>query len=346
VSAIMSLSSLYGQTYLSQDFEAAWVGNNPSAPGAGSIPAGQNWTQNRTQLVNNGTPRALTDGSGGLDVDWVTSTWDANLNRWSSFSYTAGNFGPAGAPIGAASGNSAMMIDDGNWGGLQSSRRVESPTINLTTSTSPYLRFAFHYPVTNTNTNFRAVISTDGGTTWRVLSQIISGGEFQGAMSSGSPWQRIAIPIHSSLRTANVKVAFEAVGTYGAQSIFVDAVTVQEFTPVTITSAGSGYWSSPSTWVGGVAPTCENNVVIAAGHRVTYDYNMTRAQNITVAGTLTGNNAISTAMQIFGDLTVNSGGLYNSFCANGLAAVRTYLGGNLVNNGTVDLSRSAGLLAW
>ncbi|MFN3447017.1 MAG: hypothetical protein ACK44D_14875, partial [Bacteroidia bacterium] len=73
---------------------------------------------------------------------------------------------------------------------------------------------------------------------------------------------------------------------------------------------------------------------------------MTRAQNVTVAGTLTGNNANSTAMQIFGDLTVNGGGLYNSFCANGLAAVRTYLGGNLVNNGTVDLSRAAGLLAW
>ena len=63
-----------------------------------------------------------------------------------------------------------MMIDDGNCANLVSSRRVESPTINLTTSTSPYLRFAFHYPIGNTNTNVRAVISTDGGTVWRVFT--------------------------------------------------------------------------------------------------------------------------------------------------------------------------------
>lgn len=39
----------------------------------------------------------------------------------------------------------------------------------------------------------------------------------------------------------------------------------------TFTSAQSGYFSVPSTWVGGAAPAYGDNIVIASGHTVTLD---------------------------------------------------------------------------
>src|SRR6476660_4935382 len=106
---IGTLQVITAQTYLSQDFESAWVGANPASPGAGSIPVGQNWTQTRTVLLGTGAPVSLVAGTTG-EVDWRPSVWNATTNTWSSNPMVL----PAtiaGQPLGTPSGTGAAMLD-------------------------------------------------------------------------------------------------------------------------------------------------------------------------------------------------------------------------------------------
>ncbi|HOK97741.1 MAG TPA: hypothetical protein PLD12_01235 [Bacteroidales bacterium] len=78
----------------------------------------------------------------------------------------------------------------------------------------------------------------------------------------------------------------------------------------TITSAGSGNWSNPATWVGGVVPGLADDVVIANGHTVTVDGNFAcdsigmpagaNNTNLNIAGTntLTVTNDVSSALSL------------------------------------------------
>ncbi|MBG6110853.1 hypothetical protein IWX84_001735 [Flavobacterium sp. CG_9.10] len=56
----------------------------------------------------------------------------------------------------------------------------------------------------------------------------------------------------------------------------------------TIISAGSGSWSTPSTWVGGVVPLASDNVTIGAGHAVT----------VTVSASITNLNLSTTTSKL------------------------------------------------
>jgi hypothetical protein len=70
-----------------------------------------------------------------------------------------------------------------------------------------------------------------------------------------------------------------------------------------ITSNGTGNWSDGSTWVGGIAPTAADNVIIATGHTVTLTANA--ACNNLILQTTTGTNLAIDAFTLEVNGTLN-----------------------------------------
>jgi hypothetical protein len=100
---------------------------------------------------------------------------------------------------------------------------------------------------------------------------------------------------------------------------------------IPITSLTSGNWDQPTTWNGGIVPTCSNVVIILNGHTVTVNSAGNFAKNVTVNGGagLTMNT---------GDLTVGCGANNFSLTNNGFLFVE---GGTLTINGNLNIASSS-----
>jgi len=319
------------QTYLTEGFENPFVGN-PSAPSG--------WTQTRLVLLGDGVPDI---GTGEKDWERITNVsptiWS---HAWST---------PGTQPLTAKTGSAVLAINNANFGGTTAAlgnRRVETPVVNLGASTSPYVRFFMFSPLANTNNQVRVVASNDGGTTWQYISQISPGTGSATAFSSNSPWDRINVKIPAAFKVANAKFAIEITNNGSTGNYYIDDFSIEEFSPITITSAATGNWSNPATWVGGIVPTGDNNVVIAAGHTITCDHITARMQDLNISATAVFQYTSTTAIaQIFGDLNVASTGTF--FSGNGVTGRKSYFGGNIVNNGVLNFQPStstSGALNW
>jgi hypothetical protein len=114
--------------------------------------------------------------------------------------------------------------------------------------------------------------------------------------------------------------------------------------PSTFVSQQSGLWSSTSTWLGGVVPTTNANVIIDSSHAVTLDASPT-VNTLTVgqgsrATLLFGNNATARTLTLVGDLIVSDSA---RFVANAASLTSSHLvttSGNILNNGTLDFEPS------
>ena len=125
-----------------------------------------------------------------------------------------------------------------------------------------------------------------------------------------------------------------------------------------ITSAASGDWNTPSTWVGGVVPACGNVVTIASGHNVTVTTTANAAGVIiSKGGTLTNNAGVTTmtvgctnnnsAFYNYGTHTMTAGNLkVNGFVTHKTGSFFNQTGGNIIidsnNNGDVATSVAFG----
>ncbi len=118
--------------------------------------------------------------------------------------------------------------------------------------------------------------------------------------------------------------------------------------PGSITSTTSGNWSSGSTWVGGIVPTSNDNVTIANGHTVTIDatstcYNLTVGSG--VSGALIYEATTARTLTVTNNVTINSGGSFQSAATGTQTAHSLSLAGNLTNNGTLDFSTNTNTAA-
>jgi hypothetical protein len=121
-----------------------------------------------------------------------------------------------------------------------------------------------------------------------------------------------------------------------------------------ITSAATGAWNTPGTWVGGIVPTCTDNVIIASGHTVTVSTTADAAGVVIKAGGTLVNNGAATTMTVgctnnnsgfynYGTHTVTSGTLkINGFMSHKLNSTFNQSGGDIVidsnDNGNVATS--------
>jgi hypothetical protein len=307
----LMLSPTYAQVYLAESFETAFTGS-PAAPAG--------WNQTRIRPVITTAER-----------DWTRNTFSAG-----TWAITGGTMPPN---PGAFHGNGVLFLQDIGFGASATpltERRITSPAMNISTSTSPYVRFYLFYPQDPClNINLRVVISADNGSTWHTLSNIMSG---LNTTLSPNQWAKINVPIPARYRGTQTRIGFATVNRNGGNNIFIDSVSVLEYTPTTITSVASGNWNVTSTWSGGVIPTSDHNVIINSGHTVAVAVGLAsggvRCQNLTInsGGTLTYGPNGSQLLQAFGDISI-SGTLSASNATNGRVL---YAGKNFtINTGGV-----------
>lgn len=112
--------------------------------------------------------------------------------------------------------------------------------------------------------------------------------------------------------------------------------------PIAKTSVATGLWSSAATWSPASVPGPGDAVTIAAGHTVTIDTAAT-AYSLSVAsgGILQFEQTTARTLTVGSDVTVQSGGTFQSNPAGTQTGHTLSLIGNLVNNGTLDFSTNA-----
>ena len=324
-------TSVKAQVYLTEGFENAFTGN-PAAPSG--------WSQSRLVLIGDGIPEPATT-TGEKD-------WEQNINTAPATWSTVASSGIY--PNAAATGSAALFMNDANFGfnGL-GNRTISTPIVNLAASTNPYVRFKMFYPSTANNLQFRVMASNDGGTTWAPIMSVYPNAGVVGVMTSATPWEPINVRVPNIYKVANARFALEFTPSNGFNNLlFVDDFSIEEFTPTTITSAASGAWSLPATWVGGIVPNANNNVVIAATHTVSMDMNVERAQNLTLNGGLTYSTTTAAhVLQVLNNFSISATGSYTS--GTGVTGKRTYIGANFVNAGVANFANgtsATGGLFW
>ena len=110
------------------------------------------------------------------------------------------------------------------------------------------------------------------------------------------------------------------------------------FAQITSTASG-GDWSNTATWVGAVVPGASDDVIIADGATVTIDVNADALSLVVgqgVSGSLIYQAGGARTLTVSGNVTITSGGSFQSANAGAQTGHELFVGGNLTNNGIND----------
>ncbi len=174
--------------------------------------------------------------------------------------------------------------------------------------------------------------SNDGGTTYNLVSQVAANTTSSvqsGLLASTSyMWRVIAVS----------EGAFSS-AVSGTQS-------TTAATAITSNGSGGGIWSSPASWTGGVVPSGSDIVTIKNGDAITLDispsiYGLTVGEG--TSGSLMFETGAARTLSVAANVLINSGANFSTPATGTINTHVLSLGGNLTNNGILDLSTNLNL---
>src|SRR5262245_17159180 len=126
---------------------------------------------------------------------------------------------------------------------------------------------------------------------------------------------------------------------FALATMFALAANVSAVCAATVTSVATGLWNNPATWDTGV-PASTDDVVIGAGTTVDINTTPLIMNSLTVNGTLEY-DATLRAVTVTTNLYIAPGGILQTNPTGAQTGHTLSVGGNLTNDGTLDLSTSA-----
>ncbi|HJQ68022.1 MAG TPA: C25 family cysteine peptidase [Blastocatellia bacterium] len=110
-------------------------------------------------------------------------------------------------------------------------------------------------------------------------------------------------------------------------------------------TAAGGNWSAPATWVGGVVPGAGDNATIVTGATVTIDSSNCLSLVIQSGATLQYEATTARTLTVGQSVTINNGGVFQSAATGTQTGHVLSVGGDLINNGTIDFSTNGNTAA-
>ena len=243
VFALFAGITMQGQTYFTESFEGAWYlnGNSSTVATAAGPNAPVGWKQ--TRVLNDVAP---VGGTSNGAQDWSQSAYSASTYLGTTTPYVGvAVYGPTYSPGLPPSGNNILWFRDGACQ-TGNTRRMESPIINLSSSTSPVFSFSYSYGASSSA--ITVVASSDGGTTWSTIYTVPS------TPTTSISWVNKTIPIPPSFKVANAKIGIQIAATYGSYDAYFDNFVVREGTaptgtPITFSATAVSQTGMTIGWV-------------------------------------------------------------------------------------------------